>query len=111
MLRYKPRSTNLSHNSETLKAVLLFYEAIQINKNENKKTCTDVKDAPLNIYKKILRHMASTLEYAWRYFTSIHFVGGFLCQAFMHIIVSALYSPMWLHRLKYSINVYAHKYF
>ena len=54
--RYKPRSTNLSHNSQTLKTVLQFYEAIQINKNENKKTCTDVKDAPLNIYKKILRH-------------------------------------------------------
>ena len=48
--------TNLSHISQALKTVLPFYEAIQINKNENKKTCTDVKDAPLNIYKKILRH-------------------------------------------------------
>ena len=64
LLRYETRSnyclincdTNLSHISQALKTVLPFYEAIQINKNENKKTCTDVKDAPLNIYKKILRH-------------------------------------------------------
>ena len=49
--------TNLSHNSQTLKTVLPFYEAIQTHKNENKKTCKpDVKDAPLNIYKKIVRH-------------------------------------------------------